>query len=179
MIDWLFNAPTWVLLIAIICSRIADQTFTVMRTVSIVKGLPYLAAIFGFLEVLVWINVAGRVIQNLDQWWLTVTYAAGFALGNAVGIHIESRIALGYAMVRIVSRKEIGMGARLESMGYPVTFLNGKSKGEDVEIVMLADRRKNVMSLSRDVEKIDPQAFVTISDVKQVGLKRRGNWLRG
>lgn len=168
MIDWIFHAPIWVLVIAIICSRIADQTFTVMRTVSIVKGLPILAGMFGFLEVLVWINVAGRVIQNLDQWWLTLTYAAGFAVGNAVGIWIESKIALGYSMVRIVSRKEIGMAAKLEQLGYPVTHTDGVNKGQPVEIVMLVDRRKQVMGLGKQVETIDPEAFVTISDVKQV-----------
>jgi uncharacterized protein YebE (UPF0316 family) len=161
------------MVIAIIISRIADQTFTVMRTVSIVKGLPILAGLFGFLEVLVWINVAGRVLQNLDQWWLTLTYAAGFAVGNAVGIWIESKIAIGYAMVRIVSKKGIGMGRKLEALGYPVTFLEGRSRGEDVEIVMLADRRKSVTSLSRAVEEIDSEAFVTISDVKQVGLRKK------
>lgn len=164
----LFAAPTWVLVIAIILSRIADQTFTVMRTVSIVKGLPILAGMFGFLEVLVWINVAGRVMQNLDQWWLTLTYAAGFAVGNAVGIWIESKIALGYAMVRVVAKKASGIGAKLEDMGYAVTCLDAKSKGQDVEIVMLADRRRQVMSLSAAVEAIDPEAFVTISDVKAV-----------
>ena len=164
----------WVLLVALFLSRIVDQTFTVMRTISIMRGLPLLAAVFGFFEVLIWINVAGQVIRNLDTWYLTVVYSAGFAAGNYVGLLIEQRIAMGWQLLRVISRREVGMGELLHQRGYPVTWLDGKSKGADVEIVMLAEKRRNVPGLCRLIEEVDPAAFYTIADVKQVGLKKKG-----
>ncbi len=181
MIEALFHAPTWVLMIAIFLTRILDQTFTVLRTVSIIRGMPLVAAVCGFFEVLVWINVAGQVIRNLDNWYLTIVYAAGFAAGNSVGIWFESRIALGYQMVRVIARREIGMGQKLTDLGFPVTWIEGKSKGRDVEIVMLSERRKNIPQVCRAIDEIDAEAFYTVADVKQVGLRRspRAHWWRG
>ena len=87
----LLQAHTWALLLGVFLSRIADQTLDTFRTISIFRGYRFLAALMGFLTVLIWINVAGQVIQNLGQnWYLTVVYAAGYAAGQATGLWVES-----------------------------------------------------------------------------------------
>ena len=54
----------------------------------------------GFLTVLIWINVAAQVIQNVGRNWnLTIVYAAGYAAGQATGMWVEGRIALGHQLV--------------------------------------------------------------------------------
>jgi uncharacterized protein YebE (UPF0316 family) len=167
------QAPVWVLLIALFLSRIVDQTFTVMRTISIMRGLPILAACFGFFEVFIWINVAGQVIRNLDTWYLTVVYSAGFAAGNYVGLVIESRIAMGWQMVRVISRRGNDLAEKLWQQGYPVTTIEGKSKAGEIDVVIVADKRRHVPALCKQISLLDPDAFFTIEDVKQVGLRRK------
>jgi hypothetical protein len=80
LVTWLTSVgqgQVWLLALGIFCARIADQSFGTMRTISIFRGFKVLAAIFGFLEVLIWINVVAQVITNLDEWYLGVVYAAG------------------------------------------------------------------------------------------------------
>ncbi|MBK6911809.1 MAG: DUF2179 domain-containing protein [bacterium] len=144
-----------------------------MRTISIVRGFKVLAALFGFLEVLIWINVVAQVIRNLNEWYLGVVYAAGFAAGSFVGMWIESRIAIGHQMVRVIARREAGLADKLWERNYSVVEMDGKTKTGEVDILFVAEKRRNVPKLLRTINELDPQAFLTVEDVKQVGLRSR------
>lgn len=168
----LLHAHTWLLLIAIFCSRILDQTFGVMRTISIFRGYSVLAAFVGFIEVLIWINVAGQVIRNLDTWYLGVVYAAGFAAGNAVGMRIEQRLAIGHQLVRVISKRSVGLANKLWEHNYAVTEIEGNSKAGPITFVSVAEKRRNVPKLAKLITELDPEAFFTVEDVKQVGFRR-------
>jgi uncharacterized protein YebE (UPF0316 family) len=169
----LLQAHTWALLLAVFLSRIADQTLDTFRTISIFRGYRFLAALLGFFTVLIWINVAGQVITNLHgHWWLTVVYAAGFAAGQATGLWVESRIALGHQLVRIWSRKDLNMAELLWERNYPVTELEGKSKAGPIDVVFVVVKRGRVAELCKLITAIDPSAFYTVEEVKQVGLRQ-------
>jgi uncharacterized protein YebE (UPF0316 family) len=49
---------------------------------------------------------AGQVLTNLDQWNLALAFASGFAVGNYVGISIESRFAMGNELIHCISLKK-------------------------------------------------------------------------
>jgi len=174
--NWLTSVgqgQVWLLALGIFCARIADQSFGAMRTISIVRGFKVLAALFGFLEVLIWINVVAQVIRNLNEWYLGVVYAAGFAAGSFVGMWIESRIAIGHQMVRVIARRESSLAEKLWEKNYAVVEMDGKSKFGEVDILFIAEKRRNVPKLLRTINELDSQAFLTVEDVKQVGLKSR------
>jgi uncharacterized protein YebE (UPF0316 family) len=169
----LLQDHTWALLLAVFLSRIADQTLDTFRTISIFRGYRFLAALLGFFTVLIWINVAGQVISNLHgHWWLTVVYAAGFAAGQATGLWVESRIALGHQLVRIWSRKDINMAEHLWERNYPMTVMEGKSKAGPIDVVFVVVKRGRVASLCKLITEIDPNAFYTVEEVKQVGIRQ-------
>jgi uncharacterized protein YebE (UPF0316 family) len=167
----LLEAHTWALLLAVFLSRIADQTLDTFRTISIFKGYRVLAALLGFFTVLIWINVAGQVISNVStNWYLTVVYAAGYAAGQATGLWVESQIALGHQLVRVWSRVE-DIAEHLWEHNFAMTEIAGKSKAGPIDVLFVVVRRSRVKELSALIDKIDPNAFYTVEDVKQVGLK--------
>jgi len=184
MIEFL-QAHPWILIIGIFLTRIVDQTLDTFRVISIVRGYRFLAAFAGFLEVFIWINVIGHVIRNIESWHLTFAYAGGFAAGQAVGIWVESRIALGHQMVRIISRKEANLADRLWEKDYPVTEVEAKAHKGPIDVVFVTERRENIPALIKLVCEVDPDCFYTIADVRHVAGRRKARtfdpffWLRG
>ena len=84
---------------AIMLMRMTDVTIGTFRTILIVQARKYYAAIAGFFEVLIWINVMRYVVNNMDSNINLVMYALGFALGNLLGITLEEKVALGYVQL--------------------------------------------------------------------------------
>jgi uncharacterized protein YebE (UPF0316 family) len=169
----LLQAHTWILLAAIFLSRIADQTLDTFRAISIIRGYRTLAALLGFFTVLIWINVAGQVIGHLDErWYLGLVYAAGYAAGQATGMWVESRIALGYQLVRVIARREVDMAVKLWAHHYPATTVEGQGRKGPIDVVFVAERRPNIPKLCKLITEIDSEVFYTIEDVKRVGLRR-------
>jgi uncharacterized protein YebE (UPF0316 family) len=83
----------------IMVMRICDVSLGTLRTIFVVQGRKYFAALVGFVEVLIWVFVIRFVVQNLDQFQNLIGYAAGFALGNILGITIEQKIGLGFVQL--------------------------------------------------------------------------------
>jgi uncharacterized protein YebE (UPF0316 family) len=169
----LLQAHTWALLVAVFLSRIADQTLDTFRTISIFRGYRFLAALMGFLTVLIWINVAGQVIQNVNtNWYLSVVYALGYAAGQATGLWVESRIALGHQLVRVWSRRDVNIAEKLWDRNYAMTEIEGKSKSGPIDVVFVVVKRGRVKELCTLITELDPNAFYTVEEVKQVGLRQ-------
>ena len=170
MIEFLQLHP-WLMVIGIFCLRIFDQTIGTLRTISVVRGYPVLAVLMGFCEVFIWINVIGQVIQNLHEWYLTVSYAAGFAAGQAVGMFVEKKLALGNQLVRVISRREMDIARKLWDLGYRATEVESMGKSGPVDVVFIVEGREKIEALTRTVCSLDPDAFYTVEDVRQVSSK--------
>ena len=169
----LLQAHTWALLLGVFLSRIADQTLDTFRTISIFRGYRFLAALMGFLTVLIWINVAAQVIQNVGQnWYLTIVYAAGYAAGQATGMWVEGRIALGHQFVRVLSLREVNLAEQLWERHYTFTELEGRAKAGPIDVLFVVEKRQKIRELCRLISELDPHAFYTIEEVKQVGLRQ-------
>ena len=179
MLDFL-NANPWLLVVAIFFARILDVSLGTVRTILVFRGHAYVAALIGFIEVLVWITAAGQVLADLSAWYLAVAYAAGFATGNVIGIWVEARLALGLELVRVVSKdRSVQLAEKLRELNYSVIQLQGLAdSGDPVEIIFVVERRRQVARLLRDIELADPQAFCTISDVKKHTMLARANLAR-
>jgi uncharacterized protein YebE (UPF0316 family) len=157
------------LAIAIFVARILDVSLGTLRTILVFRGLRFLSATIGFFEVLIWLAAVAHVIRNLDTWYLALAYAGGFAMGNAVGIWIESKLAMGLELVRAISRDpEVQLAHRLRDDGVQVITLNGRGDdGEAVEVLFLVERRRRVGRLLKRIQSADPEAVCTTSDVKR------------
>ena len=89
-----------------------------MRTIVVVNGRVTLSVALGFVEVLIWITAVSQVILRLrESPVLILAYAGGFAAGNAVGIVLERRLALGQCVVRLISSEGEKVARILSSVG--------------------------------------------------------------
>lgn len=163
---WLAEYPA-VLPFVIFAMRICDVSLDTLRMIFIVRGLRLLAAIFGFFAVLIWLMAISTVFQHLKNPFNMIGYAAGYATGNWVGIWLESRLALGQQIVRLISNDPEGrLAERLRAAGFVVTELDGHGRDAPVKICFIATRRREVPGLVRYATQMEPDVFVTVEDVR-------------
>lgn len=163
------DAAFWILPILIFLARVADVSLGTMRIIFVSKNLKKLAALVGFFEVFIWINVMGQVMQNVNSIIHYVVYAAGFAAGNYVGIVIEERLAVGHVIARIITKEnteKVIDFLRKEKCG--VTIVDAHGKKGDVKILFTIIKRKKLERIYEAIDKYAPDSFVSIEDVKSV-----------
>src|SRR5690606_19393935 len=90
----------------IFLARLCDVSLGTVRIIFVSKGYKTFAACIGFFEVLIWILAISNVMQRLDNWVYYVAYAAGFATGNYVGMLLDEKMAIGYEMIRVITKAE-------------------------------------------------------------------------
>ncbi len=168
----IFNNVTFqyiILPILIFLSRIIDVSLGTLRIIFVSKGLKYIAPVIGFFEILIWLIVIGQIMRNLTNPVNYLAYAAGFAMGNFVGIHLENKLALGTLLLRIITRKKAKeLIQYFQADGYNLTYLPAKSNLGAVDIIYLPVRRKNVKEIIAMIKVFNPDAIYTMSDVRMI-----------
>lgn len=162
-------SPYWLIPI-IFFARVVDVSLGTFRVIMVIRGHGLVATMVGFLESMIWIMAVGGVIANLDQWYLVVAYAAGFASGNWVGIWLESRAAIGTELVRAISKNsEQLLADTLRAAGYrPVQVPGSTASQAPVEVILVVVPRRKVPELVKIIHEVDPDAVYTVSDIKTV-----------
>jgi len=151
----------------IFLARITDVSIGTLRTILLVKGNKRIAAFLGFFEVLIYLIVLGNVVGNLNKPILIFAYCLGYACGNLVGGKIEERLSLGRVSAVIIikdSYEEIVKVLRDE--GFGVTIFEGMGLEEESYMLNVALERKQIQKLNSLVYKLNPHAFITITDVR-------------
>jgi len=159
----------WILPILIFLARIVDVSIGTMRIIFVSKNLKKLAPLVGFFEVFIWINVIGQVMQNANSIIHYIAYAGGFAAGNYIGIVIEERIAMGNAIVRIITKEDTDdllKYLRKEKCG--VTIIDAQGKKGEVKVLLTVVQRKKLDEIYEAVDRLIPDSFVSTEDVKSV-----------
>ncbi|MCK5645333.1 MAG: DUF2179 domain-containing protein [Anaerolineales bacterium] len=171
-ISWA-NIPDVYLPLIIYGLRTFDLTVATLRMLLVVRGRKKLAWVFGFIQSASFILGIVGVLGNLQNPLNLIAYAAGFATGNVIGITIEAKLAPGQSLLRIISSR---MGAllteSLRSFGHGVTEVPGHGMGGTVSLIYCYVPRREVNSTKVEILTLDPEAFVTVQNVRQM----RGGW---
>ena len=171
MFDFLDTYP-YLLPVIIFFGRIIDVTLGTLRIIFVSKGEKYKAPLIGFFEVLIWIVVISEIFSRANDMVAYISYAAGYASGNFVGILIEQRIAFGIILCRIYTRKN---GRELVSIfnsnNYGATLLEATGSMERIEIIETGIERKEMKKIEKIVTEFDPDVFYVVEDVR---VKQRG-----
>lgn len=118
---------------------------------------------------MIWLIAASQVLANLDQWYLALAYATGFAVGNYVGITIENQFAIGNDLIRCISFNRDVLAGDLREHGYKVVSFDGDmGEGYPVELLLIIEKRRNVPKLIKLIKELDQTAVYSVSDVKKV-----------
>ncbi|MCK5450803.1 MAG: DUF2179 domain-containing protein [Candidatus Omnitrophica bacterium] len=149
--------------------RIADVSMGTMRIIFISRGIRYLAAILGFFEILIWLFAISQIMQNLNSPLHYIAYAAGFGMGNFVGITIERKLSMGNRVVRIVTGKDAAeLVEVLKAKKYGVTSIDGEGVIGPVKLIFSVVKRNHVADLIGVIKEFNPNAFFTVEDIRFV-----------
>ncbi|MBN1998743.1 DUF2179 domain-containing protein [candidate division KSB1 bacterium] len=150
----------------IFCSRVIDVSLGTIRIIAVSRSMKYLAPLLGFFEVLIWLFAIGHIMANLTNVFNYFAYAAGFAMGNFAGIWIEKKLAMGSAIIRIISNKDTNkLLQHLRKSGYLVTVVDGEGISGHVNILLIVVKRRESRAVVEIIKQNDHKAFYTIENV--------------
>lgn len=161
---------TYVILpILIALARVCDVTIGTLRIMTMSRGHKYLAPFLGFFEVLIWIIVMAKIVQNLNNIPCYIGYASGFAIGNFVGILIEERLAIGTLIIRIITKQDASeLIDELRDSGHGVTSIPAQGSMGLVHVVYSVINRSDLDAVVKIITKFNPKAFYSIEDIRYV-----------
>jgi len=156
----------------------AEVCFSTLRIMFVGKSRKLEGAIFGFIEIALWVIVVSSVLDGLAQDPMkAVIYCVAFTLGIPLGVKIENLLAVGLTSVQVVAANAEGekIGTVLREHGFGVTFLDGHSvDGTKRELVFVQLRRKRINYAIRLIREVAPDAVISVSDLRSF----RGGFLR-
>ena len=160
--------------LAIFALRIGDMSLDTIRVLFVVRGRKGLAWVLGFFQSLIFVVAISSVLSNLDNPLNILAYAAGFATGNVVGMLMEERMAIGFLQFTIIS-SNLGavVAEQLRKSGFAVTEIPARGRNGTVTMLQTNVKRKDMDNIETIVLEADPDAFVTLDEVRPV---RRGFW---
>jgi uncharacterized protein YebE (UPF0316 family) len=170
----LFSINPIILPFVIFLLRVTDMSLDTLRVLFVIRGQKPQAWILGFFQSALWVVAVTSVLSNLDNLWNIVAYAGGFATGNVVGMAIEERLAIGFGQVSIISsRLGSAIAEAIRKDGYAATEMPGRGKDGTVSVITSSIRRRDIAAVRNNVYKIDPEAFITVEDIRPL---HRGYW---
>ena len=177
----IFEAYPWLLPVMIFFGRICDVTLGTLRIIFVSKGEKYKAPIVGFFEVFIWVVIISQIFSQANSLVAYVAYAAGYAAGNYVGILVENRIAFGYQLLRVYTKKEaLELIKVLNSKDIGATFVKGEGAISQVHIVEIVIGRKSLNEVIGIISDFDSKVFYLVEDIryKKEGIFTLKNFAR-
>lgn len=171
----LHTLAAWVLLpLLIFSARAFDVTLGTLRIIFIAQGYTRFAPLVGFFETLIWLLIVNEALRHVSNPLCAVAYAGGFATGNVVGLKLEEKLAMGRRLIRVIlpngyePGEEAGpdLVADLRAEGFGVTVVHGEGLKGPVKVLFTLVKRADVARAMAVVERIHPNAFLSIEDVR-------------
>jgi len=167
LLDRLDSLP-YMLPLAIVGLRIIDVSLGTIRMIMVIRGRRLYAATLGFFEVIIWLTAITGILSHITNWLNVLAYGVGFALGNVMGIIIESRMAVGQQAIRFISPEHGERITRvLRAKGFGVTEVVASGREGPVDLGFVIASRKKVPEAMEIITGVDSAAVVTIEDVRQ------------
>ena len=153
----------------IFLARVTDVTIGTIRIIFISRGFRIFSALAGFFEILIWLFALGQIMNNLTSIVNYIAYAGGFSAGIFVGMTIESRIALGYQVIRVITQREATeLEEHLRQADHIVTAVDAEGGRGPVKILFTVVRRKHLPKVIEEIKRFNPRAFYTVEDLRFV-----------
>ncbi|MDN6195292.1 MAG: DUF5698 domain-containing protein [Atopostipes suicloacalis] len=158
-------------LLMIFVAKVIEVSLTTLRTVFISRGEKAYASAIAFVEILIWLVVAGAVLNDItENPSLMFVYALGFTAGSYVGLVIEEKLGLGYSNVQVITNVKDGkiMANSLRELGNAVTTIDGHGRDSERVILSTYVKRKSKDELLKRVEDLEIQGVVTVSETQKI-----------
>jgi uncharacterized protein YebE (UPF0316 family) len=130
------------------------------------RGKRGLAAILGFIEISIWLFAISHVMRNLDNPWCMLAFAAGFTLGNYLGVTLERQMALGKTGLRLFSRRNASpLIKALRARGFGVTSWQAAGLEGSVEVIQTVIPRRDQHAAEALIHLHDPSMFYIVEEI--------------
>lgn len=167
-----FDWYSWVILpVIIFLARLVDVSLGTMRIIFLSRGRKFLAPLLGLIEVFIWITIVSEIVRSTQSLVTYLAYAAGFAVGNFVGMIIEERLAIGTLVIRVILPEQgPALVERLSAEGYGATYVNGHGASGPVTIIFTVVKRIELSQVVRLIQEVHPKAFFTVEELRSAQL---------
>lgn len=153
--------------LAVFVAEMSVVTLGTLRIIFVARGRRLLAPLLGLFEVSIWLFAIGQTMQNLSNPACFAAFAGGFSAGNFFGVLIEKRLALGTAVVRVITRKDgSGLAERLAEAGYGVTLFDGQGATGPVKMVLTVVPRRDLPAVTGLLRAADPGVFLSVDEIQ-------------
>jgi len=168
LIHQFFTTASPLELFLIFISKIVEVAISTLRIILISKGYRRQGTILSFLEILLWVFVASRVIMGITEAPIKgIVYSVGFSIGVYVGSLIEGRIALGRVLVQVIVAKDnsSSLVKGLREKGYAVTSIAAYGRDSEKVVHMIFANRKGKEEIVNDILELEASAMIVINEI--------------
>lgn len=152
--------------VIIFFARILDVSLGTIRMVLVIKEKRLFAMLVAFFEVSIWFLVAKEAISNIgNNIFVVISYAGGFSVGTFVGSTISSKVITGKLKVQVITKQNSEIIDKIKESGYGVSAIPTHDK--KLMLILEVDKKK-YPDLKKLLEKLDPQAFISVTETKFV-----------
>jgi len=143
-------------------SRIVDVSMGTFRVQMIVNRRKIAAGMIGFFEILIFILIVSKVIQDIGNWMNVLAYCGGFAAGNVVGIIITEMFSHDIVSVGVISKDHWPeIEQRLREEGFGVTRNLGYGLNGELQVLRIITARNQFPKIRDIALEYDRKAFIT------------------
>lgn len=162
--------------VAIFFSRVVDVGLGTIRVQLIVRRRKYLAALIGFVEIVIYILIVSQVLKDIRNWLNVLAYAGGFAIGTLLGIFLSERMTRGVVEVTVITRGPWhNVETAVREAGFALTRHSGVGREGRVEVLNVVCSARDLSRLVSAVSGADRDAFLYTREL--AGL--RGGYVYG
>ena len=163
-----FTAAPWYVVLIVFVAKVIEVTLTTIRIIIVNRGFKLPGAVVSFVEVLIWVFVASRVVSNIAEApLLGITYAFGYGVGVYVGSMLEKKLAFGKVLIHVIVPRESGevVSTYIRDQEIGLTTIDAKGYNSEKSVLMLYANRKNINLIKDGILEIEPRALIGESDV--------------
>ena len=157
------------LCLKVFLARITDVTLGTIRTMFTVKGKRLIAALIGFIEVLIWFLVVREALSTDDKSiYIAISYALGFAAGTYIGGFLAGKLIKGKIAIQVFT-ENIVLADILRDAGYAVTIIDCNAYNTTAKYMLyIGIDKKKEREVRRIVEQVDAKAFIVENETNYV-----------
>ncbi len=158
--------------IKIFFARILDVSIATIRQNVMLKGHYFKSTILAFMEIFIWFLVAREALTvGISSLWIPISYSLGYATGTLLGSLLSKKFIKGEVGVQVIideAQKELISALKLRGYSFNILHLESGFKSEPKLMIFIEVNNKSVKKLQALIEAIVPDAFIVISDTKQI-----------
>ena len=153
----------------VFCMRLTDMSLDTLRLLFVMRGRKFLAGAIGATQAAVFILAVSAVLSGPLNPFTVAGYALGFGSGVILGMFVEERLAIGYAMLRIYSSAGgHAIAEALRAAGHAATEIQARGKEGQMIVVNCVISRRNISMVQSLIDGVDANAFITIDQAQSL-----------